>query len=99
LERNKQKDSNDIIKIAVPLLNEGTQASRYTLAKQIGENFFQVLAGEYYDPENEEWEFLPGSIVRCEIAIDFLRNKKHLRAVEIRNEDGSFTRSEIFPKK
>lgn len=27
---------------------------------------FRVLKTEKYDPEDEKWEFLPGSVVRCE---------------------------------
>jgi hypothetical protein len=60
---NKQ---NDHIEIFVPLLDEGTHVWRPTQALVIGEGLFKILATPDYDPDDELWEFPPGSVVRCE---------------------------------
>jgi hypothetical protein len=52
--------------IYVRLLHEGTEASRPTQAVEIGNGLFKILATPDYDPDDEDWEFLPGSVVRCE---------------------------------
>jgi hypothetical protein len=54
-----------IIKIFVPLLDEGTDVARPTEAKLVGSEEYLVLPTPDYDPELEHWEFPPGSIVRC----------------------------------
>jgi len=48
------------------LLSEGTEVFRPTLAEDLGEGVFKVLAAPNHDPENETWEFPPGSLVQCE---------------------------------
>jgi hypothetical protein len=52
--------------VYVNLLNEGTPTIRPTDAEVAGEGLYKLLPTERYDPENEEWEFLPGSIVLCQ---------------------------------
>ena len=52
--------------IYIRLLQEGTEVARPTQAIEIGNGLFQILATPDYDPQDEEWEFLPGSVVRCE---------------------------------
>jgi hypothetical protein len=52
--------------IHVRLLQEGTEVSRPTQAAEIDGGLFQILATPDYDPHDEEWEFPPGSVVRCE---------------------------------
>jgi hypothetical protein len=52
--------------IYIRLLQEGTEVARPTQAVEIGNGLFKILATPDYDPYDEEWEFLPGSIVRCE---------------------------------
>ena len=52
--------------IYIPLLEEGTSVSRPTKGLALGNNVFEVLPTEKYDPEDEIWEFPPGSIVVCE---------------------------------
>jgi hypothetical protein len=47
----------------------------------LGENRYQVLPTEKYDPEDETWEFLPGSIVQCEERE--YEGKKFLLAVKL----------------
>ncbi len=51
--------------IYIPLLNEGTPVFRPAGGLRLGKNMFKVLATEEYDPEDEEWEFPPETIVRC----------------------------------
>jgi hypothetical protein len=52
--------------IYIRLLNEGTEVSRPTKAVDLGSGIFIVLPTADYDPEDETWEFPPGSRVRCE---------------------------------
>jgi hypothetical protein len=52
--------------IYIRLLQEGTEVARPTQAVEIGNGLFQILATPDYHPHDEEWEFLPGSVVRCE---------------------------------
>ena len=56
--------STEIIYIA--LLGEGTDVVRPTEGKKLADLVYEVLKPEGYDPDNEEWEFPPGSVVRCE---------------------------------
>ncbi len=51
------------VKIYVQLLNEGIVCYRPTEATCLGEGKWRVLACQGYDPEDETWEFPPGSIV------------------------------------
>jgi len=57
--------STDAVEIYIPLLNEGTDVLRPTTGLVLGPNIVQVLATTDYDPAIEEWEFPPGSRVRC----------------------------------
>ena len=51
--------------IYVNLLDEGVTVLRPTQALQLGVNEYKVLPPTDYDPDDEHWEFPPGSIVRC----------------------------------
>jgi hypothetical protein len=53
--------------IYIPLLNEGVDVVRPTRAIKHENNCFEVLPTENYDPSDEQWAFLPKSIVECEI--------------------------------
>jgi hypothetical protein len=56
-------------KLAVVYVNlpeEETPVIRPTMAEVLGNNLFRLLPTERYDPEDEVWEFLPGTIVLCE---------------------------------
>lgn len=57
--------SADTVEICIPLLNEGTDVLRPTKGLVIRPNIVQVIATTDYDPTMEEWEFPPGSAVRC----------------------------------
>ncbi len=52
--------------IYIPLLNEGTCVFRPAGGLRLGKSIYRVLATEEYDPEDEEWEFPPETVVRCE---------------------------------
>jgi len=57
--------STSKIEIYVPLLNEGTDVVRPTQGIVLGSDEVQVLPTPHYDPADEEWEFPPGTRVRC----------------------------------
>ncbi len=57
--------SNYKIPLHVPLLNEGTDVLRPTTGVFVGPDIIRVEPSEDYDPDSEEWEFPPGSEVRC----------------------------------
>lgn len=71
--------------IYIRLLNEGTDVSRPTEALELGSGLFRVLPTHDYDPEDEEWEFLPGSVVECEKIQD--AQGEHLCAVKLGGEE------------
>lgn len=50
----------------VQLLGEGTAVYRPAPATILGEGVALLQASEDYDPEDEDWEFKPGAIVRLE---------------------------------
>ena len=51
--------------IHVSLLDEGTTVFRPTQGAPLGGGVYEVLATPDYDPDDENWEFPPGSVVRC----------------------------------
>lgn len=51
--------------IYIRLLDEGTEVFRPTSAEPVGA-LFKVLPTSNYDPQDEKWEFVPGSVVKCE---------------------------------
>lgn len=51
--------------IYVRLLDEGTEVFRPTEAKPLSDGCFKLLSTEDYDPDDENWEFPPGSVVRA----------------------------------
>jgi hypothetical protein len=58
--------STSSVTIYVPLLNEGTSVVRPTQGVELGDGAYRVLPTEEYDPSDEEWEFPPGSLVKCD---------------------------------
>ena len=54
-----------IAKIYIELFDEGTPTWRPTCGVELGHGLFLVLPTKDYDPEDETWEFLPGSVVIC----------------------------------
>ena len=67
------------VKIFVRLLDEGTEVSRPTEALDLGNGLLKLLPTPDYDPEDETWEFQPGSIVRGQKRHG--RSGEHLLAV------------------
>jgi hypothetical protein len=67
--------STSVLTIYVPLLNEGTSVVRPTRGVKLGENLCRVLPTQHYDPDDEEWEFPPGTIVECGLEV---RNGKEV---------------------
>ncbi len=57
--------STDVIPLHIPLLNEGTDVLRPTTGIFVAPDVVQVQATDDYDPDDEEWQFPPGSEVRC----------------------------------
>ena len=51
--------------IYVNLLDEGTDVWRPVEAEILGENLYRIIS-ENKTPEDENWEFATGDIVRCE---------------------------------
>lgn len=54
------------VKVYVSLLDEGTDTLRPTQAVVLGGGAYELLPTPNYDPENETWEFSPGTKVICE---------------------------------
>lgn len=52
--------------VYVRLLDEGTVVFRPVPAMFLDANTAKILAPSNYDPEDENWEFKPGSIVHIE---------------------------------
>ncbi len=56
----------EIVKVYIKLPEEETPCARGTDAIPMGGGLYQILSTPYFNPEDEVWEFLPGSIVRVE---------------------------------
>jgi hypothetical protein len=75
--------------VYIQLLDEGVTCYRPTKGVRIRDMVFKILAVENYDPEDEKWEFLPGSIVRCEKMIleGASESSERLVAVDLAEEE------------
>lgn len=82
-----------IVKVYVPLLEEAIPTVRGTQAISLGDDLYNLLPTPDYDPEDEIWEFKPGSVVRCHERSDE-EGKKYLCAHAVRKDDGTFVLSE-----
>jgi hypothetical protein len=67
--------------VFVRLLDEGTDVMRPVQAERIGSGIFRLFEPADYDPEYEIWEFVPGSLVRCEV--QHINNEAILVVVEM----------------
>ena len=72
---------NQTVMVYVPLLEEGTPTIRGTQAIPLGGDLYKILSASDYDPKDETWEFLPGSVVRCDVVNSMLDGRKILRAI------------------
>lgn len=52
--------------IYVALLDEGTSVWRPVKAQRIGEDMYRIVS-ENLDPDDEHWQFPPGTVMRCEV--------------------------------
>jgi len=52
--------------IYIQLLGEGTKVYRPVPALEIENNLYEIKGFEIYDPEDEVWQFTPGSYVLVE---------------------------------
>jgi hypothetical protein len=52
--------------VYVELLEEGVPTWRPTAAESLGKGRYRLLPTDIYDPEDETWQFLPGTVVACE---------------------------------
>ena len=71
---------DSLIDVYVELLDEGVETWRPTKALRLGDGLFRLLEPPYYDPEDELWDFLPGSVVRLRNAT-FYTGTKGLLAI------------------
>ena len=55
----------ETVTIYIRLLDEGTEVARPTQGELLEGDIYRVLSIPNYDPEDEHWEFPPGSVVRC----------------------------------
>lgn len=63
----------------MPLLNEGTDCWRPVNAKEQSEGVFEIVG---IMPAGEEWQFAPGTLVRCQPKL-FADGSTALAAVEL----------------
>lgn len=59
--------STEPSRVYVRLLGEGTLVFRASPAEFLGASAARLVAPAGYDPEDEDWEFKPGSVVRVEL--------------------------------
>jgi len=62
---SSEKTSTNLT-IYIPLKNEGVEVFRPTEAMAFGDGYYTVLPTPHYDPADEEWQFLPDTIVKGE---------------------------------
>lgn len=59
-------DTTNTEMVYVGLIDEGVNVWRPTQAEKLPDGSYKLLPTSEYDPEDETWEFLPGSRVVCE---------------------------------
>lgn len=57
--------STNTVRLYVPLLGEGTDVLRPATGVFVAPDVVRLEAPADYDPASEEWEFPPGTEVRC----------------------------------
>jgi hypothetical protein len=73
--------------IYIRLLDEGTEVLRPTEAEELADGLFKVLPTPEYNPDDEHWEFGPGSLVRG--VIRKLEGDPVLVAVDVNYDGGA----------
>ena len=66
--------------IYVQLLGEGTLVYRPVPAIKIEEDIYRIKGEDIYSPAEEEWEFLPGTVVK--VKQEELESEKVILAIE-----------------
>lgn len=56
--------------IYIPLLEEGAWTARPTQAEKLKGEVYKILPTPDYDPKDETWEFVPGTLVHCKLYTD-----------------------------
>lgn len=69
-----------LVTVYVELLNEGSSMCRPTKAIDLGDGTYKILPTDDYDDADEEWAFLPGTVVRCVMLSD--DRESYLQAYE-----------------
>ncbi len=54
------------VTVYVRMLDEGTDVFRPTQAERLSTGAYRLLPTPDYDPDDENWEFMPHETVRCE---------------------------------
>jgi len=57
--------SAEFVRLFVPLLNEGTGVLRPVTGVFVAPDIVRLETPDDYEPDDEQWEFPPGSEVRC----------------------------------
>ena len=60
------RDDENVDVIYVELLNEGTKVYRPVFAAKIRKDVYKLKGFRFYNPNDEEWKFKPGSVVKVE---------------------------------
>lgn len=76
----------NVIELYVSRLNEGADVLRPATGLFVGPDVVRIEALDDYDPDIEEWEFPPGSEVRC---IAEFREGREILVARSRVEDAS----------
>ncbi|MBB5316090.1 hypothetical protein [Tunturibacter empetritectus] len=71
--------------VYVKLFEEAVDVIRPTSAVSLGQGKYQLLPPDNYDPEDEHWEFVPGSIV--EVVRTTIDGKLILLAISLAKEN------------
>ncbi|HVB16771.1 MAG TPA: hypothetical protein VNF04_09580 [Stellaceae bacterium] len=76
------RDTNTDVIVYVKLLEEGADVWRPVPAMALPGGTFRLRRPDWYDPEDESWEFLPGATVKC-TAKRFAEGEEGLVAVSL----------------
>lgn len=74
--------------VYVSLLNEGTDVWRPVSAIRVAADTYVLLRPSDYDPEDEDWEFLPGEVVVCEVR-EMKSQRRRIVAISRAGDTGS----------
>ena len=81
----EKMNSQQTVRVYVVLLEEGTDTIRPTQAVDLGNGTYRLLPTPNYDPEDEIWEFPPGTVVRIKPWEDAYGNPLMLAFEKVEN--------------